>query len=57
MSKVRIINDGNLFEEMLKKVKTDIHKNQKLINVNIKRNILDLELLISQYTNFNNHAP
>lgn len=57
LSKIRIINDGNLFEEMLKKVKTDIHKNQKLINVNIKRNILDLELLISQYTNFNNHAP
>ena len=54
--KIRTINDGNLFEEMLKKVKTDIHKNQKLINVNIKRNILDLELLISQYTNFNHHA-
>ena len=46
-----------IYSKNVKKVKTDIHKNQKLINVNIKRNILNLELLISQYTNFNNHAP
>tara|TARA_Y100000590_G_C15735399_1_gene1018349 strand:+ start:2755 stop:3705 length:951 start_codon:yes stop_codon:yes gene_type:complete len=55
IDEIKIINDGNLFEEMLHNVNNNLYKNQEIRNFEIERNILDLELLISQYKSFNSN--
>ena len=40
---------------MLHNVNNNLYKNQEIRNFEIERNILDLELLISQYKSFNSN--
>lgn len=57
IEEIKVINDRNLFEEMLKKVSYNLSSKQEIMNIEIQRNILDIELLISNYKKYNRHAP
>lgn len=48
---IRIISDGNLFEKMLRDTNINLFKTQNFRNKQMKRNIIDLENLISEYIN------
>ena len=48
---IRVISDGNLFEIMLRNVDTNLSKTQNIRNKKMKRNIKDLEKLITEYIN------
>ena len=53
-TKIRVIKDNNLFEEMFKKTTDDLYMSQKKRNELMIKNILDLDNIINQYTNFFN---
>ena len=48
---IRVISDGNLFEIMLRNIDTNLFKTQNIRNKKMKRNVKDLEKLITEYIN------
>jgi len=49
--RIRNISDGNLFKKMLEKIGNNLSKTQNCRNKGMKRNIIDLESLITDYVN------